>query len=87
VAANLRYASNSDRILRRSEMTLCAKSGLMRRSKWHSYSITSSARTNSALLCLDHLGQLLTQLRAIVMTMHCDRVLHRRVYKLFFRVG
>jgi len=30
VPNNVRYASNSDRILRRSEMTLSANSGLMR---------------------------------------------------------
>jgi hypothetical protein len=30
---------------------------------------------------LDHLGQLLAQLGAIVMTMHCDGVLRCRVYK------
>ena len=44
---DVRYAPNSDQILRRSEMTRCAISRLMRRSKWHSYSITSSARVSS----------------------------------------
>ena len=40
-----------------------------------------------ALLGLDHLGQLLAQLWAIVMTMHCDSVLHCRVYKFLFGIG
>jgi hypothetical protein len=35
-------------------------------------------------LRLDHLGQLLAQLWAIMMTMHRHGVLHRRVYKLIF---
>ena len=35
-----------------------------------------------ALLGFDHLGQLLAQLWAIVVTMHRDSVLHCRVYKL-----
>jgi hypothetical protein len=42
----VRYASNSDQILRRSEMTLWANNGLMHRSKQHLYSITSSARAS-----------------------------------------
>jgi hypothetical protein len=39
------------------------------------------AATAQLLLGLDHLGQFLAQLRAIVMTMHGDGVLHGRVYK------
>jgi len=39
--------SKSDQILRRSEMTLSAKSGLMHRSKQHLYSITASAWVRS----------------------------------------
>src|ERR1039458_4951737 len=43
----VRCYSNSGQTLRRSEMTLSAKSGLMHRSKQHLYSITSSARAIS----------------------------------------
>src|ERR1035437_80945 len=43
----LYYAPNSDQILRRSEMTLCAISRLMHRSKQHLYSMTSSAVVSS----------------------------------------
>ena len=42
VPNNVRYASNSDRILRRSEMTPCANRGHRA-----TYSITSSARASS----------------------------------------
>src|ERR1022692_204236 len=38
---------NSDLILRRSEMTRCAISGLMHRNKQHLYSITSSANNRN----------------------------------------
>ena len=38
------------------------------------------------LLCLNHLGQLLAQLWAILMTMYSDSVLHCRVYKLFLGI-
>ena len=44
-------------------------------------------RFRCALLGLDHLGQLLAQLWAIVMTVHRHGVLHRRVYKFFLSVG
>jgi hypothetical protein len=41
--------TNSGQILQRSEMTQCAKSRLLHRSKLHRYSITSSARQISVL--------------------------------------
>jgi hypothetical protein len=43
VPINVRYAPNSDQITNKPRMTLSARSGLMHRSKLHSYSITSSA--------------------------------------------
>jgi hypothetical protein len=39
-----------------------------------------------ALLCFDHLGELLAQLGAIVVTMHRDSVLHCRVYKFLLGI-
>jgi hypothetical protein len=42
LGSNVRYASNSDQILQRSEMTLCARSGLMHRSKLNLYLIASA---------------------------------------------
>jgi hypothetical protein len=45
---NVRYAPNSDQILRRSEKTLSAKSRQMHCSKQHLYSITSVALVSSA---------------------------------------
>jgi hypothetical protein len=47
VRTNVRYAPNSDQILRGSEMTLSAKSGLMHRSKERAHSISSSARESN----------------------------------------
>src|SRR5664280_563072 len=45
---NVRSCPKADKLLRCSEMTLSAISGLMHRSKQHIYSITSSARVRSA---------------------------------------
>jgi hypothetical protein len=48
--------------------------------------VVCDANDVGALLGLDHLGQFLVQLWAIVMTMHCDSVLHGRIQKFFFGI-
>src|SRR5215212_9626363 len=49
--------------------------------------IEDTQAAGGALLCLNHLGQLLAQFCAILMSMHSDSVLHCRVYKLFLAIG
>ena len=46
---NARFAPEAIELLRRHEMTRCATSRHAQRSKIHAYSITSSARTSSAV--------------------------------------
>ena len=50
-------------------------------------SFAAIAERSDGLLCLDHLRQFMTQLRAILMAMHGDGVLYRRFQKFLLRIG